>query len=280
MIIAVDIGNTNIDIAVFDFDESVNSKNIDMHLKNISPVLKFQISALDFKSTDEYTLIIYNLLKINQLNIDLIEACIIASVVPRITKLIYSALKKISSSFIYTVGVGIKTGLNINIDSNAQLGSDIVANAVAALAMHNAPIAVVDFGTATTISVIDDKKNLSGVIIMPGVELALNSLAHGTAMLNQINLDTKKVPLIGKNSEESIKSGVINSLAFSTDEFINRIKSDFNFRNLTVVSTGDFAEYIIENCKTEIISCENLTLLGLVKIYFLNRKWRYYVFYT
>ncbi|MFI3327137.1 MAG: type III pantothenate kinase [Clostridia bacterium] len=263
MLITVDIGNSNINISAFTLDEEVD-------FSTKKPFIKFGLSSLDTKTADEYSLIIHNLFYINNLDVKNIKSVIIACVVPRLNATLYDAFKKISPAFIYNISAGIKTG--IKVEPSSEVGADIIANAVAVSNIYPLPCAIINFGTATTITLVDKNKSLKGVVIMPGFLLSLNSLASGTALLNHVSTKNLKSPLIGKTSEESIKSGVLRSFSFTTDGFLNKIKEEYNFNELTAVATGDWSEFIIPNCQNKIIDNEDLTALGLLKLYYLNKR--------
>lgn len=264
MLITVDIGNSNINISVFSLED------IEKGLEQVKPYNKFQLSSVETKTADEYSLMIYNIFKINNVDLKSIKGAVMCSVVPQLTPVIYSALKKISPAFIYLVGAGMKTG--INIEASSEIGSDIVANAVASVNLYSYPLVVIDFGTATTVTLVDENKSLKGVAIMPGFMLSLNSLANGTALLNHVSTKNLKAPIVGKTSEDSIKSGVLRSFCYSVDGFLDNIKKEYGFEKLTAVATGYYSHFVVPSCENWIAENENLTAIGLLKLFFLNRR--------
>ena len=144
-------------------------------------------------------------------------------------------------------------------------GSDLIVNAVAALAEHPLPLIIIDMGTATTISVVDDKKNYIGGMILPGIRVSLDSLVNRTSQLQRISLEAPK-RLIGKNTGECMKSGVIHGNAACIDGMIDRIEKELK-KKATVVATGGLAGTIIPHCTHKIILDDALLLKGLLQIY-------------
>ena len=154
-------------------------------------------------------------------------------------------------------------------DNPAQLGSDLVANAVAGIAEYKAPMMIFDLGTATTVSVIDAKKNYIGGMIYPGVNISLNALTENASQLQGIGLEAPK-RIVGKNTIECMKSGVLYSNAAALDGIIDRIEEELG-EKATVVATGGLAKKIVPHCKREIILDEELLLRGLLIIYEKNK---------
>ncbi len=253
MLLAIDIGNTNIVLGGIDKDK-----------------IHFIARLYTEKklSYDQYTIQIKNMLDIYNITINNIDDCIISSVVPPVLDAIVQAVKTIIKKEPMIVGPGIKTGLNILTDNPAQLGSDLVVNSVACLNQFNAPLIIIDMGTATTISVIDKNKNYIGGCIIPGVKISLNALSGMTAQLPHISLDEPK-KTIGSNTIDCMKSGVVLGNASMIDGMIERIEEDLGYKT-TVVATGGIANHIIPFCKKEIIYDDNLLLKGLFNIYTKN----------
>ena len=175
------------------------------------------------------------------------------------------AVKKIIHRQIKIVGPGVKTGLNIQMDQPAQVGSDRIVNAVAAIEAYEAPVIVIDLGTATTISLIDEKKNYAGGMILPGVATALGALANKTSQLPGISMEPPR-KVIGKNTVDCMKSGIIYGSAACIDGMIERIEEEIG-KKASLVATGGLAQTIIPHCKKEIEIDETLLLKGLQLIY-------------
>ncbi len=255
MLLTIDIGNTNIVIGGVD-------KNKIHFIARLYTEKKL--------SYDQYTIQIKNMLDIYNIDIDSIYDCIISSVVPPVLDAIIQAVKTLIKKEPIIVGPGIKTGLNILMDNPAQLGSDLVVNSVASLSQFKAPLIIIDMGTATTISVIDKNSNYIGGCIVPGVKISLNALSAMTAQLPHISLEDPK-KIIGTNTIDCMKSGIILGNASMIDGMITRIEEDLGY-NATIVATGGIARHIIPFCKKDIIYDDNLLLKGLYAIYLKNRS--------
>ena len=255
MILAVDIGNSNIVIGCFEGDD----------------VFFIERLSTNQQCNDlEYVIAFKSILELNDISVDAIEGCIMSSVVPSVTETVKSALERLTHARVMTVGPGIKTGLRIMLDNPVQLGSDRVADAVAAVNLYEAPLIIIDMGTATTVSVIDKDKNYLGGMIIPGLRVSLDSLTMRTSQLPKIGIEPPK-RVIGANTVECMKSGIIYYSAAGIDGVIERIEDTLQSK-CTVVSTGGLADKIIPYCKREIIIDEQLLLKGLMIIYKKNKK--------
>ena len=210
------------------------------------------------------------LLDLYQIKMENITGCIVASVVPPLNNIVTAALKKLLHVSPLLVGPGIKTGLNILMDNPGQLGSDLVVNAVAGLHYYGAPIIMIDMGTATTISVVDNRKNYIGGMILPGVRVSLDSLVNRTSQLPRISLEAPK-KIIGKNTIDCMKSGIIMGQASCIDGMIERIWDELGYQ-AQVVATGGLAGCIVPYCKKKIVYDNELTLKGLEIIYRKNTE--------
>ncbi len=255
MLLAIDIGNTNIVLGGIDKEK--------IHF--IARL--YTEKRLSF---DQYTIQIKNMLDIYNVNIEEINDCIISSVVPPVLDAIVKAVKTIIKKEPLIVGPGIKTGLNILMDNPAQLGSDLVVNSVACLNQFKPPLIIIDMGTATTISVIDKNKNYIGGCIIPGIKISLNALSNMAAQLPHISLDEPK-STFGTNTIDCMKSGIVFGSASMIDGMIERIEEDLGSKT-TVVATGGIANHIIPFCKKDIIYDDDLLLKGLFVIYNKNQK--------
>lgn len=250
MIIAIDIGNTNIVVGGFDEDEIVFVE---------------RISTDTSKTELEYVVQFHALIDIYNIEMNSFNGAIISSVVPPLNNIMKSAIKKMFGIDAMLVGPGIKTGINIQMDNPASVGSDLIVNAVAGLKKYGYPLIMIDMGTATTISVIDDKKNYIGGTIMPGVRVSLDSLVNRTSQLPKIALEAPE-KVIGKNTIDCMKSGIIMGQAASMDGMIDRIWDELGYET-KVVATGGLAPCIMPNCVHDIIVDDALTLYGLKIIY-------------
>ncbi|MDO5344827.1 MAG: type III pantothenate kinase [Lachnospiraceae bacterium] len=250
MIFAIDIGNTNIVLGCIQDRKILFTERL----------------STDHSKTDlEHAISIKTVLELHQINPRDIEGAIIGSVVPPLTGLFREALRKITGRNALVVGPGIKTGLNILMDNPAQIGSDLIAAAVAGIAEYPVPQIIIDMGTATTISVIDQHKNFIGGMILPGLRVSLDSLTSRTSQLPRISLDPPK-RLIGKNTVESMKSGILYGNASCIDGMICRIEADLG-QKATVIATGGLCKSIAPLCTREILLDDALLLKGLLLLY-------------
>ncbi|HBI85969.1 MAG TPA: type III pantothenate kinase [Ruminococcus sp.] len=254
MVLAVDIGNTNIVIGGFE---------------KAGVVFTERLSTARLNTEAEYTYLIQSVLQMHGLSGDSFEGCIVCSVVPPVTQTIRGTVLRLLGKEPLVVGAGIKTGLKILIDNPAALGSDRVADAVAASACYPLPVITVDLGTATTVSVVDQEKHFLGGLIIPGVRVALESLSSRASQLPVISLEPAK-KVIGTNTVDCMKSGIIYSTAASIDGVTARIEEELGM-SCTIVATGGNAGKILPFCKREIIYDEWLLLKGLMLIYYKNQ---------
>lgn len=250
MILAIDVGNTNIVIGCCE----------DKNIKFVE-----RISTKPDNTVLEYAVSFKTVLELYGIDPKSIDGAIISSVVPSVTYTISTAVKKIVGVEAKVIGPGIKTGVNIVIDNPAQLGSDLVVDAAAGIAEYPLPLIIFDMGTATTASVIDKNGNYLGGMIIPGVNISLNALTAGTSQLPKINLVPPK-KVIGRNTVDCMKSGILFGTAASLDGIVDRIEAELG-EKATVVATGGLAGSIIPYCNRKIILDDELLLKGLIVIY-------------
>lgn len=254
MLLAIDIGNTNITLGVYDDN-----------------VLKFtaRLATAHGTTADQYAVEIKNILELHGLAYTLIEDCIVSSVVPSVGGAISNAVSLLCDIVPLELGPGVKTGLNIKIDNPAQLGADLVAGAVGAISEYTLPCVVIDMGTASTISVIDRNGMYLGGVISAGVRLTLKALTENTAQLPSIDINAPK-SVIGSNTVDCMKSGLIFGTAAMIDGLLKRIADELGEKP-TVVATGGLSKEIINHCESEIIYNANLLLDGLREIFEKNK---------
>ena len=254
MILAIDIGNTNIVVGCIDDQKTYFIE---------------RLSTVRTKTELEYAVDLKTVLDIYHITGSDIEGCIISSVVPQITNTAKLAAEKILKKEVMVLGPGVKTGLNILMDHPAQLGADLVADAVAGLNEYPVPFIVIDMGTATTVSVVNSKKQYIGGMILPGVRVSLDALTAHASQLSGISIDAPK-HVIGKNTVECMKSGVLYSSAAALDGIIDRVEEELG-EKATVIATGGLAKKIVSHCRKDIILDEDLLLKGLLVIYEKNK---------
>ena len=234
MILAIDMGNTNIVIGCVDDKKVLFEERL----------------STDYSKTElEYAIGFKTVLEIYNINSDDIKGAIISSVVPQLVNIIKAAVEKTVGITPLMVGPGIKTGLNILMDQPRQVGTDMIVDAVATLNGYGAPAIIIDMGTATTISVVDEKENYIGGVILPGIRVSVDSLVSRTAQLPRISLDTPK-SVMGKNTIDCMKSGVIYGNASCIDGMLDRIIEANGFGvngkpEAKVIATGGLAKVIV-----------------------------------
>ena len=255
MILAIDVGNTNIVIGCIDKEKC--------HFIE-------RLSTVRIKTELEYAIDIKSVLDIYHVCPEEIEGGIISSVVPQITTNIKLAAEKILKKEILVIGSGIKTGLDIRIDDPGQLGADLVAASVAGIAEYPIPMMIFDMGTANTVCVIDREKRYLGGMIYPGLGVSLDSLTAHASQLGGISLEAPE-RVIGRNTIDCMKSGVIYSAAAAMDGIIDRIQEEMG-ETLTVIATGGLAKCIVPHCRREVILDDDLLLKGLLVLYDKNRR--------
>ncbi len=256
MLLAIDIGNTTISVGLFDEERE----------------LKF-LSSIDTdsgKTADQISIDLMNIFALYHYDLNAVTGAIFSSVVPGLNFMMEKALTRLLGKSPMMVGPGVKTGLNIRMEVHNQLGADIVANAVAALEKYTAPILMVDMGTATTISYISSKKTYEGGLMFPGVYLSMNALSEQAALLSDISLEHPK-NLIGKNSEDCMRNGIVYGTAGMLDGIIDRIRAMIPEENVTVIATGTPAPVITRYCRNEVIYDKYLLMEGLWTIYQKNQ---------
>ena len=256
MLLAIDVGNTNIKYGVFDNDQLVAS---------------FRVSSRLSRTADEYGSVLVNLLSNRNLSKSDIDGVIISSVIPSLNYTICHMCEYFFNITPIMVGPGVKTGLNVKADNPKEVGADIIVNSVSAFNKYGGPIVVIDFGTATTFDVISEKSELLGVIIAPGIKTALEGLVSNTAQLPMIELDAPKT-VIGKNTKHCMQSGLIFGFAGLVDNILYKIKKELGVDTIKVVATGGLGEIIAKESKGITLVDRVLTLEGLNLIYKLNKQ--------
>jgi len=256
MLLAVDIGNTNVVFGCVDDDDNV--------------LLFERISTNHNATAAEYAVLIRTILEMNNFNVKDIDDAIMSSVVPSVTNTVKEAIHKLFGVEVMMAGPGVKTGLNILIDNPAQLGSDQAVDAVAAINQYPVPLIIIDMGTATTLSVVDSKKNYRGGLILTGMKVAADALTARTAQLPKVNFEVPS-HVIGTNTIDCLKSGILYSNASALDGIIERIEEELG-EKCTAVATGGLSELVVPLCKRDIILDNNLLIKGLAIIYRKNKK--------
>ena len=255
MLLAIDLGNTNIKYGVFYGDKMVAS---------------FRVSSRISRTADEYGSVLVGLLSNSGISKSDIDGIIFSSVIPNLNYTICHMCEYFFGISPLIVGPGIKTGLNIKADNPKEVGADIIVNSVSAYNKYGGPIVVIDFGTATTFDVVSEKCELLGVVIAPGIKTSLEGLATKTAQLPMVELDAPKT-VIGKNTKHCMQAGLVYGFAGLVDNIIKKIKKELKVDEIKVVATGGLGEIISKESNSISQVDRTLTLDGLKTIYQLNK---------
>ena len=255
MLLAIDIGNTNIVIGCIKDDEIL---------------FEARIATDRTRTSDQYGVEIKNMLEAFGVKREDVGDCIISSVVPPVFNSVRTGVLKVIGKQPMVVGPGLKTGLNIQVDVPSQVGSDRIVIAVAALAEYEAPLILMDLGTATTIEVVEPGNIYMGGVIIPGVKVSVDALTSRAAQLPGISLDQPK-HVIGKNTVDCMRSGIMYGTAGMIDGIVDRMEEELGHKS-TLVATGGMAQFVTPLCKHDIILERDLLLKGLNIIYKKNKK--------
>ncbi len=255
MLLAIDVGNTNIVAALYDGDNFIRSWRIATDIN---------------KASDEYGILLCQLLSSENTEPAQIDDVMIASVVPTVMHSLTNAVKRYLGCSPMIVGPGIKTGMNIKMDNPRELGADRIVNAVAAINKYKPPLIIVDFGTATTFCSIDRSGCYVGGVITAGMKISMDALFERTAKLPKVEI-VKPPSLIGKNTVNSIQSGALYGHAGMTDSIVRRIKKEIG-EDASVVATGGLAKMISRESEEIDIVDSMLTVDGLKILYDKNKE--------
>ena len=255
MILAIDIGNSNIVIGGVQGDEII---------------FEARLRTETTKTSDQYCVDLKILLDVYKVDTQSIEGSIIASVVPQVLNSMQTAVKKLIGKQSLVVGPGLKTGLNIRLENPSQTGADLVVGCVAALKEHKPPMIVVDMGTATTMVVLDETGALIGGSISPGIKISMDALTERTALLPGLQLDQPK-KAIGRNTIDCMRSGIMMGSACMLDGMIDRMEEELG-QKTTVIATGGIARFVLPLCKKKIIYDKDLLIKGLAALYRDNKR--------
>ena len=255
MILAIDVGNTNIVLGCIE-DGKI------LHI--------FRIHT-DANQTDaEYAVKLKQLFDLYDLGAADFEGAIYSSVVPPVNRALLGAVRHVTGHDCLVVGPGLKTGLNLRVDDPGTVAGDLVLGGVAAIACYGAPAIVMDLGTATTITVIDREGCFRGGAILPGVKLGMAALASGTSLLPDISITAPK-KVIGTNTVDCMRSAAVYGTASTIDGMIDRMEEELGYP-CRHVATGGLAQAIVACCRHEIVCDDDLLLRGLWTLWEKNRK--------
>lgn len=258
MLLAIDVGNTQTVVGIYDGD------SLKCH---------WRISTHPRKTNDEWALALSELLTINSVSLSDIDDVIISSVVPDATQALEAMCAKTLNLVPLIVDNETATGIAIKMDNPAEVGADRIVNAAAAYAEYGGPAVIVDFGTATTFDVISTQGEYLGGAISPGIEVSLDALFSRAARLSEIEV-TMPERAVGKSTDEALRSGIVFGFAGQVDSLVTRITTELGQeRNgLKVIATGGLAEVVLAACRTITVHDPLLTLKGLKLIHDLNLR--------
>ncbi len=255
MILAVDIGNTNIVLGCIEEGKIL---------------FEARMATDRLKTSDQYCVELKSLLSLYEVSPKSISGSIVSSVVPPVLNSIKTAIYKLTGGDCLVVGPGIKTGMNIRMDNPLEVGSDLIVASVAAIAEYGAPLLLVDMGTATTVTAVDESGAFIGGCICPGVKISMQALTDRTAQLPGISLDEPE-HAIGKNTRDSMRSGIMFGAAAMIDGLLDRMEAEMG-GEVKAVATGGLSRYIIPLCRRKLIYDRTLMLKGMWLIYQRNVK--------
>ena len=255
MLLVIDVGNTNIVLGVLEGNELIES---------------WRITTTSKRTSDEFGMLVYSLIEHKGLKLQDIEHVIISSVVPDIMYSLTNGIRKYFDIEPLIVGPGIKTGVNIKTDNPREVGADRIVNVVAAYHIYGGPAIAIDFGTATTYDVINEKGEFIAGITSPGIKISADALWQKAAKLPNIAIK-KPESILAKNTITSMQAGLVYGYIGQVEYIVNKIKEEMNNPNVKVIATGGLAKII--EAETNVIDVYEplLTLKGLQIIYEKNK---------
>lgn len=253
MLLAIDIGNTNIVIGCIRGEEIL---------------FDARIATDRARTSDQYGVEIKNMLEAFGVRREEITDCIISSVVPPVFNAVRTGVYKVIGREPLVVSHRLKTGLELCVDVPEQVGADRIVIAVAALKERPAPLILIDMGTATTIEVLEPPNRYLGGVIIPGVRISLDALTGRTAQLPGISLD-RPGRVVSTNTVDCMRSGIMYGTASMLDGMIDRIREERG-RDFSVIATGGISQFIVPLCRHEIALEKDLLLRGLNELFRMN----------
>lgn len=256
MLLAVDVGNTNITLGAFERERLVTT---------------FRMTTKLPRTSDEYGTEIRNLLANNGISPNAIDNAIFSSVVPDVMHSLTSAMIKYFNITPIVIEPGITTGLKIATENPRQLGADRIVDAVGAYELYGGPVIVIDYGTATTYDLVDKDGVFLAGVISPGIRLAARALCEGTAKLPEIEIK-KPASILGRETISSIQAGLVYGQIGQTEYIIEHMKKESGLSGIKVVATGGLGKMIERETRSIDIYDANLTLQGMRFIFERQKK--------
>ncbi len=255
MLLAVDLGNTNLTLGLFEGERLQRSMRVQTVLS---------------RTADEYAALFHQLLAVHGVASGQVAASVLASVVPQLTDVVCQAVEIATSKRPLVVGPGVKTGVKVMYDNPHDVGTDRIVNAVAVFEREQRAAIVVDLGTATTFDCISGKGDYLGGVIAPGIQLSLNALVSRAAKLRAVEIAAPP-KVIGRNTAHSLQSGAVYGYAALIDGLVEKIKAELG-EPCCVIATGGLAGLIAPHSQTIERVDPNITLDGLRILFERNRS--------
>jgi type III pantothenate kinase len=255
MLLAIDVGNTNIVYGLIDGTKLVH---------------QFRVETNRNRTSDEYAVIVRQLLSMHDIEPKNVTAAIIASVVPALTEPMNALVRRAFGLEALVVGPGIKTGMSILYENPREVGADRIVNAVAAYERFKSGLIVVDFGTATTFDCVTPKGEYMGGVIAPGIQISADALFARAAKLPRVEI-TKPPKVVGRNTQHSMQSGIVYGYVGLVDGLVERLKEEMGFSPCEVIATGGLARLIAPLSRTIKEVDDELTITGLRILYERNQ---------
>lgn len=251
MLLVIDVGNTNINFGVFSQDKLTNT---------------WRLATVDNRTADEYVAIITQLIFNAKIEQNKISDIVISSVVPQVMMHINKMCRILFDKDPIIIGENIKPKIEVDLDMPSEVGSDRLVNAISAKKIFAAPIIILDFGTATTFDVIDDKGRYAGGVIAPGVNLSLHALQEFAAKLPSMPMVEKPKNVLGKNTKDAMRSGIYWGYVGLIEGTLQRLFDELGYKT-KVIATGGLAALFAESIKGIDKIEPDLTIIGLKEIY-------------
>jgi type III pantothenate kinase len=251
MLLVVDVGNTNITMGIMEKDKILGT---------------FRMTTKENRTSDEYGVLVYDMIRRKGYDPKEIEDTIIASVVPKMMYSFTNAIYKYFGKNPIVVGPGIKTGISIKTANPKQLGADRIVDAVAAYEIYGGPVLVIDYGTATTYDLVNEKGEFLAGLIVPGIQTSANVLWQAAAKLPEIEIKRPHT-ILAKDTVSSMQAGVYFSCIGETSYIVKRFRQETGIENLKIVATGGLGKIISDETDLIDVYDQNLTLKGLQILY-------------
>ena len=250
MLLAIDIGNSNITMGAYKDDNLLFISRLETDTK---------------RTEDQYAVEIKDIIEINGYDFKAVDSAAVCSVVPAVQVAVCRAIEKLCRITPFVLTPKTKTELSVKIDDPLQIGADLIAGAVGAISKYKAPLIVIDMGTATTISVVNGKNEFLGGAISAGLRLSMEALTGGTAQLPMVALKAPE-KVVSSNTADCMCSGIVIGSAVMIDGMIDRINAELG-EECFAVATGGASHEVIKNCTHDIVIDDNLLLDGLKHIF-------------